>query len=329
MRIEQFRVVAVAALVVVASSLVGCAGQSEAAPAPAPSQAATAAPEPTPEAAVGPERLFDGDCDRLFDLDELGAAMGAPVVVQATEWDLDPEYTAPAQLGGLSCHWASTETEDAFLGLVVLPATAAGGASENECTPQYGCLFSAVAGEFALFGVLYDPAATVDEARAAYESLSATFAARVSGEPQPAAYTVDGAWTTPLDCAAVDTRGAVAEAVGAPAAAFTPWGGDSEPNSGYYRAAEAASTGLCGLDGAEEPVRLWVQGGGSWIEEEVAAASGATPVIVAGASAAYIVGDRLHVFSDADRFTLVAPGQSVDALLPGAGELLRDLDALG
>jgi hypothetical protein len=329
MRINQFRAATVAALVVVAACLAGCAAQP--APASAPTPTASASPAPTPEAVVGPERLFGGDCGALFTVEELAAVVGSPLAVQATEWDLDPEYTAPAQVGGLGCHWATPETEAVMLSIVVLPTTAAGeGMTEKECVEQYGCLFGTVAGAFTLSAVLHDPAAALDTTRAASEALSAAFASRVAAERQPAPYVADGAWSTPLDCAGVDTQGLVAAAVGAPDATFAQWGGDSEPNSGYYRAATAASTGLCGLDGAEQSVKLWVQGGGAWVEEDVSTAPGATEVAVPGASAAYAVGDRLHVFSGADRFTLIVEsGQPAGALLPAAAALLRDLDALG
>jgi hypothetical protein len=328
MRIEQFRALPVVALLL-AVSLVGCAEPEQPVAAPAPE--ATATPTPTPEATVGPERLFDGECAGLFDDAALAADVGVPLAPQATPWDLDPEYAAPAQLGGLRCNWSeSSDAESPGLSVVVLPESALTGPEsvEPECTEGYGCTFTASSNGFALFGVLYDPSAPIADTVAAYEALVVRFASAVSAESQPGRYLPSGAWPTGIDCSSLDAQRLVGAAIGAPGLAPGTAGGDAEPNRGYYRAGEAADLTACGWFGDAQSVRLQVLPGGAWIEDDIAALPGVTPATVQGATAAYAVDDRLHVFAGANWFMMrTEPAGAVDALYPGASALVAELDA--
>jgi hypothetical protein len=329
MRINQFRAATVAALVVVAASLAGCAEQP--APASAPTPTASASPAPTPEAVVGPERLFGGDCGALFTVEELASVVGSPLAVQATERDLDPEYVAPAQLGGLSCNWSeSPDAGSTGLSVVVLPESAFTGPDsvDPECTEGYGCGFTATSNGFTVHGVLYDPSAPTADTVAAYEALVVRFTAAVSAETQPERYLPAGIWPADIDCLSLDAQRLVGAAIGEPGLAPDAVGGDAEPNRGYYRAGEAADLTACGWWSADRSVRLQVLPGGAWIEDEVAAVAGAAPATVPGATSAYVVDDRLHVFAGENWFTMrMEPGGDVDGLYPGAAALAAELDA--
>jgi hypothetical protein len=330
MRINQFRAAALAAFVVVAASLAGCAGQP--APASAPTPTASASPAPTPEAVVGPERLFGGDCAELFDDAALAADVGTPLALQSAPRDLAPEYAAPAQLGGLSCHWSgSADAASSWLSVVVLPESVLAGPedTESECVEGYGCTFRASSNGFALFGVHHHPSSPTADVVAAYEALVVRFASVVSTEPQPERYLPSGAWPSGIDCFSIDAQRLVGAAIGEPGLAPSTAGGDAEPNHGYYRAGEAADATPCGWFGDARSVRLHVLPGGAWVEDDVAALPGAAPATVPGATAAYVVDDLLHVFAGANWFTMrTEPAGAVDGLYPGASALIAEFDAV-
>jgi hypothetical protein len=330
MRMSLFSTVAVVAVV-----LAGLAGCAQSAPAAESSASTTrtpsASPSSAPATAVGPERLFGGDCTRLFTADELEAAIGVAVTPQSTEWDLDPEYIAPAQLGGLGCHWReSTASDSPGLSAVVVPESALVDPSdiEPECTEGYGCTFSATSSGFTLFGVLSNPSAAIADTTTAYETLVARFAAKVATAAQPERYVVADAWSADTDCVTLDAQRLVGAAIGQPGLEPADVGGDAEPNYGYGRAAEAAGLTPCGWSsGGPTSVQLQVLPGGAWVEDDVAAQAGAEPVPVPGATAAYVVGDRLHVFAGPNWLVLeIEPSGPLDALYPAAAELVAELD---
>jgi hypothetical protein len=334
MRMSQYSTVAVVAVALAA--LAGCApsepaSRPTASPTASSSTSPSASPSSAPAAAVGPERLFGGDCTKLFAVDELKAAIGVAVTPQSTEWDLDPEYVAPAQLGGLGCHWSeSPATDSVGVSAVVLPESALVEPRdiEPECTEGYGCTFTATSNGFTLSGVLHNPSAAIAQTTAAYEALVARFAAKVATEAQPERYVVAGAWSADTECVSLDAQRLVGAAIGQPGLEPNDAGGDAEPNYGYYRAAEAAGLRPCGWssDGSAS-VQLQVLPGGAWVEDDVAAQAGAKPVAVAGATAAYVVGDRLHVFAGPNWLVLkIEPSGPLDPLYPAAAELVAELD---
>jgi hypothetical protein len=336
MRIQQFgpRVTLIITSLAIAS-IAGCAASPVAGAkptaSPAPSASSAPAASPTPAPVTAPERVFDGSCAAVPAAD-LSVDFGVTVTPLEAEWDRDPEYIAVAHAGGIRCVWGDSPAADSvWLSVVVLPTSVLGEPDqfEPECTEGYGCVFSADLEGFSLFGVLVNHTATVDATTAAYEAVSARFSAAVSAEEQPAPYAADGAWPKGVACETLDQQGLVGAAIGAAGAAAYPWGGDAEPNPGVYRAGEGAGVTQCGWnDAGEQSVKLSVLPGGAWAEEDVAAAAGATPVTVEGASAAYAVGDRLHVFSGSNWLVMtIDPAKPLDPLYPAAASLIGELDA--
>jgi hypothetical protein len=312
MRISQFS--GVAAAVVAAAFLAGCAGPS---PAAAPTSTPTSTPSASPAPAVRPEQLLDGDCAALFDADEVSAAIGGSTAPRVSEWDLDPEYIAPAQLGGMRCLWGEgAEPDSAGLSVVVLPTSTLPDPADPtpECTEGYGCSFTATSGAWSLFGVLVNAEAPIATTETAYQSLAASFTAKVAPEAQPKPYQPEGVWPVVTDCATLDAQRLVGLAIGAPGAEPGPLGGDAESNAGIYSAGRSTGITSCGWwaesDGAVR-VRLNALPGGAWIEDEVAAQPGAVPAGVPGSTSAYTVGDRLHVFAAA-----VARASGLDSASP-------------
>jgi hypothetical protein len=320
----------VMAVVVAAACLAGCA---ESTPTAAPSAQPSETPSTTPAPAVEPKQLLDGECAALFGDDEVSAAIGAPVAPQATEWDLDPEYVAPAQLGGIRCLWGeSDDPASRGLSVVVLPTTALPepGSPDPECTEGYGCLFTAASGAWSLFGVLMNSEMPIATTTAAYESLVASFTARLASEPEPRRYKPEGAWPVVSDCSTLDAQRLVGAAIGSPGAEPMPLGGDAETNAGIYLAVRSAKITNCGWSGdSGAGVELNALPGGAWIEDAVAAAPGATPAAVPGSTSAYTVGDRLHVFAGENWFVLdTADTSDAEALATGASELVAELNTL-
>ena len=330
MRISQFS--GVSAVIVAAVCLAGCASPS---PAAAPSSQPTSTPVPTAAAAVQPEQLLDGDCSALFDADEVSAAIGGAAAPRVSEWDLDPEYIAPAQLGGLRCLWGEgTDPYSPELSVVVLPTSSLPdpASPEPECTEGYGCSFTASSGAWTLFGVLVNAEAPIATTETAYRALAASFTATVAPEAEPKPYRPEGVWPVVTDCATLDAQRLVGLAIGAAGAEPGPLGGDAEPNAGIYAAVQTTGITSCGWwgdgDGAVQ-VRLNALPGGAWIEDEVAAQPGAVPAGVPGSTSAYTVGDRLHVFAAENWFVLSTPDSTdPEALATAAAELLAELNTL-
>ena len=92
-----------ASVAVVALLLTGCTPEPE----PVASPTAEPAPEPTVEPALRPNPVFAIDCAEIFSLDEVQAAVAAPVEVKRDESSVPAEFWELPLLseGALSCRW--------------------------------------------------------------------------------------------------------------------------------------------------------------------------------------------------------------------------------
>jgi len=322
------RSLTVATIALAALLLAGCA-EAEA-PATSASPTAEPAPSATPEPEAGPLSLFDDDCAGLLSPADATTIVGAPV--QLANRLRETGDVAIRQLGGIQCVWSDpAATAGAALSLVVLPSRAGGAPVEDYCDPDFGCSFAASASDFDLYGLVRGADAgeqLLPRAAAATEAFTLAVASQAVPEP----YRVDAAWPVPIDCAALDTAGVVGTLVGDPAAVGFATGGDAEPNAGFYAAFEAAGAVTCGWSGESDGITVEILPGGAWIEDEIAATSGAQPTTVTGVDSAVVIGDALHVF-DGDNW-IVLRGTvdelpiSPDTLGTAAAALVADLDAL-
>ncbi|GAB2452036.1 hypothetical protein HD599_002532 [Conyzicola lurida] len=322
------RVTIAAVVVLFAGGLSACAAEPPADADPT----ATVAPTPTTEPVelTSPERLLDGDCEALFTSADVAGLVGTALQPSSSEWSLDPDYLVIGQLGGIDCTWTELPVPGGVaLSLIALPTSQVTRSPTTECTPGYGCIFGSVEGDFSLYGVLYDPTAPIATTTAATQAITAAFAAATSTVTAPEPYVVDAEWPTEIDCATLDAGGLIGAAAGGAGGAGMEWGGDAEPNTGYYAAQTPAGVTKCGWAGAgDENAVVTVLPGGAWAVDEVSTAAGAAPVEVEGADSAVAVGDRLHVFAGDNWFTITVTSAGTDAFVPAAAELVAELDAL-
>ena len=307
--------------------LAGCA-EAEA-PATSASPTAEPAPSETPVPETGPASLFDADCAGLLSVADATTIVGAPV--QLADRMRETGDVAIRQLGGIQCVWADpAATAGAALSLVVLPSRSGGEPVEDYCDPDLGCSFTATAADFDLFGLVRGAVAgeqLLPRAAAAKEAFALAVASQTVAEP----YLVEAAWPVPIDCATLDTAGGVGTLIGDPAAEGFSTGGDAEPNAGFYAALRAVGAVTCGWSGESDGINAQILPGGAWIEDEIAATSGAQPTTVPGVDSAVVIGDALHVFDGDNWIVLLGTADEVplsaETLGTAAAALIADLDA--
>jgi len=320
-------------IVVLAASvalLAGCASADVSTPTASPDST----PSPTPVEEVDvvetePQTVFDGDCSRMLSLSDVSAIMGVDMP------DGEPFYAAGdiaiRQLGGVYCGWHDPTLQNgAYLSLVVLPTRAGGKQTEDNCDPGLGCSFTATAADFDLFGVVDGPArdeSLLPHAIAAKEA----FTRAVAAEAVPDAYEPASAWSVPVDCAALDSSGAVATALGDPAVEGFLTGGDAEPNHGFYLASATAGAALCAWSAETGRLLTSILPGGAWIKDELAGVEGAEPMTVTGFESVLMIDDQLHFFVGDNWISasgdIGGTAMAPDAVGPLVASLVAALDA--
>ena len=322
--------VVVAAIAVLALS--ACAPDDE--PATAPTTAPTV--EPTAEAVVGPERVFDGDCDGLVSAADVSADVGAPLTLLDELWVEDLSYSTFPQVGGIHCVWDSADDSGPSVSAVVLPSRSISEArpTGTECEPGANCTFGVIESGFQLFGIVIETGADPAALRPVADSLTARMAASLADAPLPAPYEPAGSWAAAVECASLDEGHAIATVLGDPALEGYAYGGDAEPNRGYYVALAAAGLTHCDWvsfpgDGATVAVDLMP--GGAWRQADIEALAGAETVDIPGFEAAVVVGDTLYAFTAVNRLDLTLDPKGTALTLPdffaAATSIAAELDA--
>lgn len=301
MRSTRFLVLALVALIL----LSGCQGviRSES-PAPSGVPVDTSSPpvDPVQERETGltrPAGVFGGQCDALFSDAELEAVMGEPLSLKANHFsDLWGTGGVIDQSGGLMCTWLGNASR---VIAVVLPEAAI-----DEPLAEHACdvgdrhdSFRGLCGlEQVTNGILLsaDVSAEVDAetVRTQRDALRLIFIERAA--EQPAALVpipAVGAWVLPPDCESV-VAGADLSAIPGLGAGSTggPGGGyGKEGPPAEFAIAGGWSPPSCTIIGEGEGVYVdFVPiGGYRWKEQEVAARSDATPVVLEGIDSAYSV----------------------------------------
>lgn len=306
------------------------------APAAEPTATATSTPAPE-EDAVGPERVLDGDCDQLAAAADLSADAGVTLTAQGEKWVDELAYAAIPQLGGMYCAWQGPTIEEANLTVVVLPSrsfTEVRGTG-TECDGSSYCSFGAVESGFQFFGLLNVPGSDSPTAQAASDAITARVAASLATAALPAPYAPEGAWAPAIECAALDQGHVIATALGDPAIEGYAYGGDAEPNSGFYVAYNAS--GLTHCDWSPTPaesgarVSVDLMPGGAWRQADIEAIGDAETVSVPGFEHALVRGNTLYAFTAVNRLDLtldpLATGLTLVDFYPAATALAAELDA--
>jgi hypothetical protein len=275
-----------------------------AAPTPTvtPSETLTPTPAPTPTQAaetgfVQPRQPFDGDCSAIFSAAEISDFVGSGKKLRYSGNDLAIgfDYIAP-QAGAVTCTW----TDKGFtsgLSIVVLPeasavdATPASGCGSNEGGNTV-CSLDATENSLRISGSIFSATAPKSKLQAKAHDVEALFVDHaaaltdVASAPIPA----DGAWSMPLDCAAV-ARDVDFGAVFGIKGKFT---GDTDGGFGADYAEHILWPGLqwprCGAWNLKSStgVTYMIIGGGRWAEEDIASADGSVRKTVAGVDAVYV-----------------------------------------
>jgi hypothetical protein len=322
--------IAVAALTVLALS--GCAPTED--PAAAPSPAPTA--EPTPEAVAGPERVFDGDCAALGSADDLSADAGAPLALVDDQWPAEIDYSTFPQVGGIHCVWSGAADTDLSVSAIVLPSRSISEArpTGTQCEPGAHCTFGVIESGFQLFGIVIQAGADSATLQGAADSLTARMASSLAGAALPAPYEPEGSWASTIDCATLDAGHAIATVLNDPTLEGYSYGGDAEPNPGYYVALGASGLTHCDWisppgDGASVSVDLMP--GGAWRQGDNEGHAHAPTVEGPGFVGAVVIGDTLHAFTEVNRLDLTLDpadtGLTLPDFFPAAAAIAAELDA--
>lgn len=304
--------------------------------APAAEPTATATTTPAPEA-VGPERVLGGDCDQLAAAADLSADAGITLIAQSETSVDELAYAAIPQLGGMYCAWQGPTVEEASLTVVVLPSrsfTEVRGTGTT-CEGATYCSFGAIESGFQFFGLLNVPGTESAAAQAASDAITARVAASLASAALPAPYAPEGAWAPAIECATLDQGHVIATTLGDPAIVGYPYGGDAEPNSGFYVAYNAS--GLTHCDWYPTPaesgasVSVDLMPGGAWRQADIEAIGDAETVSVPGFEHALVRGNTLYAFTAVNRLDLtldpLATALTLADFYPAATALAAELDA--
>jgi hypothetical protein len=256
------------------------------------------------------------------------------------------EFVVPA-VGGLRCDWDQPGgTHFQSLDLIVLPASVASASSYaafncvSNAGPDLGdCNFNAVYSGYWFSGMVQlDENSTNAQAQAAAVLLEKQLqASAAAAGPAPARVSITGAWKTPASCAALDSSGGIADALGSPD--LTPVASDASAEDGnpdgYNAALKIAAYLPCSWQDDSMPdVRsfaVFLYPGGGWAKSHLVS-SGSTPVTIAGADSADlnpgIEGTQLlSVFVGTNAFVVEPSGTGITTaqLSTVASAVLKDL----
>ena len=312
---------------------------SACAPSEAPAAAPTTTPsvEPTAEPeVVAVERVLDGDCNRLVTAELVSADVGATLTLVGEPWLAELEYASIPQLGGIHCVWRGPAADDPSLSVVALPSRSLTEAQPagTECVEGAYCSFVATEAGFQFFGILQAGGRDV-AVQAAADALTGRIASSLASAPLPAPYAPEGSWDAAIDCATLDAGRVISTTLGDPAIVAYPYGGDSEPNSGFYAAYGASGLTHCdwaqGQDGSGAGVSVGLMPGGAWRLADIEALGDSSVVSVPGFDHALVRGDTLHAFTAVNRLDLTLDPASTALTLadfyPAATALAAELDA--
>jgi hypothetical protein len=323
--------VPVAGLAVVAlvAVLTGCGptapvpeSTDSAAPTPSvtPSETPTPTPTPTQAAETGfeqPRQAFDGDCSAIFSTAELTdlAGSGLKLRYAGNSLALSFDYLAP-QAGAVTCTWAN-KSFTSGLSVVVLPEASAvdpapaSGCGTNEGDNKY-CKFDATENSLRVSGSIFSATTSTSSLQSKAHEVEALFVDHAAAltDVAPAPIPADGAWSMPLDCAAV-ARDVDFGSVFGVTGKFTG-GEDGGFGGGYVE--DILWPGLqwprCGASNAKASVGVtyMIIGGGRWAEESIASADGAVPKTVPGVDAVYLTptgyGKTIDMFDGVNWLTI-------------------------
>ncbi|MET1002509.1 MAG: hypothetical protein ABWZ15_11925 [Acidimicrobiia bacterium] len=324
--------IAIAIVTVLATS--ACAQARVPAAEPATSAAATPTPSPEP---LGPERVLDGDCGRLAAAADLSADAGVALTALAEPWIDEVAYAAVPQLGGMFCVWNGPAAEESSLSVIVLPSRSFTEVrpTGTECEGGSYCNFGAIESGFQFFGLLNIPGTESASVQAASDAITVRVAASLASAALPAPYAPEGAWARAIECATLDRGHVIATALGDPAIESYAYGGDAEPNSGFYVAYVASGLTHCDWipvgDGSGASVSVDVMPGGAWRQADIEALDDTEVVAVAGYELALVRGNTLHTFTAVNRLDLTLDpgdtGLTLADFYPAATALAAELDA--
>jgi hypothetical protein len=294
--------------------------------------------EPTAEPETGAiERVFDGDCSRLVAADLVSADVGATLTLAAEPWVAELAYASIPQLGGMYCVWRGPAEDDPSLSVVALPSRALTVPRPvgTECSEGAFCSFGAIASGFQFFGSMHVAGGEVAAVQASADALTVRIASSLASAAQPAPYAPDGPWDAAIDCTGLDAGRSIPTTLGDPAIESYPYGGDAEPNYGFYAAYEAAGPTHCewaqAQDGSGARVSVDLMPGGAWRRADIEALGDSTVVSIPGFEHALVRGDTLHGFTAVNRLdlTLDAAGTALALtdFYPAATALAAELDA--
>jgi hypothetical protein len=281
-------------------------------PSATPSETRTPTPTPTQVAETGfvqPRQAFDGDCSAIFSTAELTDLAGRGLTLKYTgnPLALSFDYLAP-QAGAVTCTWAN-KTWASGLSFVVLPE-----ASAVDTTPVswcgevesggLACAFDATENSLRISGRIFNSTASKSALKVKAHEVEALFVDHAAAltDVTPAPIPADGAWSMPLDCAAI-ARDVDLGAVFGVSGTFS--GGESGGFGADY-VERILWPGLvwprCGAwnEKANKDVLFSIVGGGRWAEESIASTDGAVRRTVAGVDAVYEIpsvnGKIVHLF---------------------------------
>ena len=296
--------------------------------------------EPTAEPETGAvDRILDGDCDRLVAADLVSTDLGATLALATEPWVEELEYASIPQLGGIYCVWRGPGpgADDPSLSVVVLPSRALTTPRPvgTECSEGAFCSFGAKAAGFQFFGSMHVAGGEVAAVQASADALARRVSSSLESVAQPAPFAAEGLWGAAIDCATLDAGRVIPTALGDPSIKGYAYGGDSEPNYGFYAALEAAGSTRCDWlqvqDGSGASVSVGLMPGGAWGRADIEALGDATAASVPGFERTLVRGDTLYAFTAVNRLdlTLDAAGTALTLadFYPAATALAAELDA--
>ena len=306
---SKTRVSAALLILVLAVGLTACAKEAQPTPS-APLDVESPTPQPAetvpeePESV--PERLFGGDCNSLLTATDVSALVGVPVILHPADTGL--AYRAVDQLGGIHCVWSESEAVgDVAVSMILLPPSVPSEERmSNQCEAGWGCSFSRAFGGANAFGVLVDAATSPERNKSVAESLLGVIAPAIDGADAPEPWIVARPWSIPIDCSTLTGSGVIGEILGESGLVGNQYGGDAEPNSGWYAAYFAAGVVRCTWDQNRSGVIVSAEylSGGSWAEMDISELESAVPVAIEGVESAISVGQDLHLF-DGDNWLIL------------------------
>lgn len=327
------RIFPVAVIVVGALALGGCAAVDEAAtPTPKPTIAPTTAPvvdEPDE-----PQTVLDGNCSALATEAGVTADLGVAMKFMQPLAAVSAPYLAIPQLGGIRCVWSEASQQGAHVSVVALPSASfvEPASADTECEYVDSCRFGGIVGEVQFFGTV-QASVTDKNIEAVAEALRTRFAATLAVAAAPAAYLPADSWPATVPCETLDAGRLISTALGNLAIVAYAYGGDAEPNVGFYVAFRASGLTHCSWypDGAGASASTEILPGGAWSRTQIAAADGAVAQTIPGFDEAFVVGDALFGISGSNLLELtVRPegsGLTIADLFPGAAALAAEMDA--